>query len=82
LTWNGIAVTMDIPAVEAYSRMELCTPIWLNHDYGDGGVVDILAMDAYSGVDVCTPILLGEASKKFGWQIILKKIKTHNGDIP
>jgi hypothetical protein len=37
LTWNGIAVTMDIPAVDAYSGMELCTPTWLNHDYGDGG---------------------------------------------
>jgi hypothetical protein len=71
LTWNGIAVTMDIPIVDAYSEMELCTPTWLNHDYVDGGgVVDILAMDAYSGVGVCTPILLGEASKKFGWQII------------
>jgi hypothetical protein len=36
--------------------MELCTLTWLNHDYGDGGVVDILAVDAYSGVDVWTPI--------------------------
>jgi hypothetical protein len=38
--------------VDAYSRIELCTPTWLNHDYGDGGVVDILAVDAYSGVEV------------------------------
>jgi hypothetical protein len=44
--------------------MELCTPIWLNHDYGDGGVVDILEVDVYSGVEVCMPIFLGEASKK------------------
>jgi hypothetical protein len=51
--------------VDAYSGMELCTPTWLNHDYGDRGVVDILAVDAYSGVDVCTPIFLGEASKFF-----------------
>jgi hypothetical protein len=36
--------------------MELCMPTWLNHDYGDGGVVDILAVDAYSGVELCTPI--------------------------
>jgi hypothetical protein len=42
--------------------MELCTPTWLNHDYGDGGVEDILAMDTYSRVEVCTPIFLGEAS--------------------
>jgi hypothetical protein len=54
---------MDIPAVDAYSGMELCMPIRLNHDYGDGGVVDISAVDAYSGVEVCTPIFLGEASK-------------------
>jgi hypothetical protein len=33
-------------------------PIWLNHDYGDGGVVDILTVDAYSEVDVCTPIFM------------------------
>jgi hypothetical protein len=43
--------------------MELCTPTWLNHDYGDGGgVVDILAVNAYSRVDVCTPIFMGEVS--------------------
>jgi hypothetical protein len=41
LTWNGMVMTMDTPAVEAYAGMELCTPIWLNHGYGDGGVVDI-----------------------------------------
>jgi hypothetical protein len=45
--------------VDAYSRMELCTPIWLNHDYGDEGVVDISAVDEYSRVEVCTPIFLG-----------------------
>jgi hypothetical protein len=37
-------------------------PTWLNHDYGDGGVMDILTVDAYSGVEVCMPIFLGEAS--------------------
>jgi hypothetical protein len=42
--------------------MELCTPTWLNHDYGDEGVVDILVVDAYFGVEVCTTIFLGEAS--------------------
>jgi hypothetical protein len=35
---------------------------WLNHKYGDGGVVDILVVDAYLGVDICTPIFMGEAS--------------------
>jgi hypothetical protein len=42
--------------------MELFTPTWLNHDYGDGGDVDILAMGAYSGVEVCMPMFQGEAS--------------------
>jgi hypothetical protein len=47
--------------MDAYSGMELCTSIWLNHDYGDGGVMNILAVDAYFRVEVCTPIFLGEA---------------------
>jgi hypothetical protein len=34
--------------VDAYSGMELCMPLWLNHDLGDGGVVDISAVDTYS----------------------------------
>jgi hypothetical protein len=49
--------------VDAYSGVELCTPIWLNHDYGDGGVVDILVVDVDSGVKLCTPIFLGVASQ-------------------
>jgi hypothetical protein len=48
--------------VDAYSRMELCTSIWLNYDHGDGGVVDISTVGTYSGVEVCTPIFMGEAS--------------------
>jgi hypothetical protein len=28
-------MTMDIPAVDVYFRMELCTLIWLYHNYGD-----------------------------------------------
>jgi hypothetical protein len=36
-------------------------PTWINHDYGDGGVVDIMVVEAYSGVEVCTPIFFGEA---------------------
>jgi hypothetical protein len=58
-----MVMTMDIPVMDVYSRMELCTPIWLNLDYGDRGVVDISTVDAYSGVEVCTLIFLGEASK-------------------
>jgi hypothetical protein len=60
---NFFSNGFNILAVDAYSGMELCTPTWLNHDYGDGGVVDIWAVDAYSGVELCTPIFLGEASK-------------------
>jgi hypothetical protein len=54
-------MAFNILAVDAYSRMKLCTPTWLNRDYGDWGVVDILAVDAYSGVDVWMPIFMGEA---------------------
>jgi hypothetical protein len=61
--WNGMVMTMDILAMDAYSRMELCTPTWLNHDCGDGGVVDILVVDAYSWVELCMPIFLDEVSK-------------------
>jgi hypothetical protein len=64
--WNGMVITVDILVVDAYSGMVLCTPIYLNHDYGDGGVVDISAVDVYSGVEVCMPIFLGEASKSCG----------------
>jgi hypothetical protein len=60
---NFFSNGFNIMAVDTYSRMELCTPTWLNHDYGDGRVVDILAVDAYSGVELCTPIFLGEANK-------------------
>jgi hypothetical protein len=59
---NFFSNGFNILAVDAYSRMELCMPTWLNHDYGDGGVVDVLEVDTYSGVVVCTPIFLGEAS--------------------
>jgi hypothetical protein len=52
----------NILVVDTYFGVELCMPTWLNHDYGDGGVVDILPVDTYSGVDVCTPIFMGEAS--------------------
>jgi hypothetical protein len=36
---------------------------WVNHDYGDVGVVDILVVDTYSRVELCRSIFLGEASK-------------------
>jgi hypothetical protein len=63
MAWHGMVMSIDILVVDAYSGMELCMPIWLNHDYADVGVVDILAVDTYSGVEVCMPIFLGEASK-------------------
>jgi hypothetical protein len=37
--------------------------------------VDISAVDAYFESELCTPILLGEASKKIGWQIIFEKFQ-------
>jgi hypothetical protein len=59
---NFFSNGFNILAVDAYSRVELCMPILLNYDYGDGGVVDILVVDSYSGVDVCMPIFMVEAS--------------------
>jgi hypothetical protein len=61
--------------VDAYSRMELCMTIWVNHDHGDGGAVDISAMDAYSRVEVCMPIFL--IHKSFS-----KYIQNSNAHIP
>jgi hypothetical protein len=63
LTCNGMVMTVDILAVDAYSGMELWTSVWLNHDYREMGVVDISAVDTYFRVEVCTPIFLGEAIK-------------------
>jgi hypothetical protein len=80
---NFFSIGLNILEVDAYSRMELCIPTWLNHDYGDGGVVDILAVDAYSGVELCTLIFLGEARKFFlGSKSFLKKFQNSNGHIP
>jgi hypothetical protein len=80
---NFFSNGFNILAVDTYSGMELCTPTWLNHDYGDGVVVDILAVDAYSEVEVCMPIFLGEASKKIvGSKSFSKKIQNSNGHIP
>jgi hypothetical protein len=59
---NSFSNGFNVLAVDAYFRMELCTPTWLNHDYGDGGVVDVLTVDAYFRVEVCMPIFLGETS--------------------
>jgi hypothetical protein len=59
---NFFSIGFNILAVDTYFGVELWTPTWLNHDYGDGGVVDILAADAYSGMAVCTSIFMDEAS--------------------
>jgi hypothetical protein len=61
--------------VAAYSKMELCTPIWLNHDRRDRGVVDISAVDTYYRVEVCMPIFLIHKS-------FLKILQNSNGHIP
>jgi hypothetical protein len=80
---NFFSNGFNILAVNAYSGMELCTPTWLNHDYGDGGVVDILAVEAYSRVEVCMPIFLRESSKKiFGSKSFSEKVQNSNGHIP
>jgi ABC-type antimicrobial peptide transport system permease subunit len=72
----------NILAVDAYSRMELCMPTWLNHDYGDGGVVDILAVDAYFRVDLWTPIFLVRLANNVGSKSFSKCFQNSNGHIP
>jgi hypothetical protein len=62
---NFFSNNFIILAVDAYSVMQLCTLIWLNHDYGDERIMDIWMVDAYSGVEVGTQIFLGEASNFF-----------------
>jgi hypothetical protein len=58
-------------------------PTWLNHDYGDGGVVDILAVEAYSGVEICTPIFLVRLAKKIlDSKPFLNFFQNSNGHIP
>jgi hypothetical protein len=59
---NFFSNGFNILIVDTYFGVELYTPTWLNHDYGDRRVEDILAVDTYSGVVVCTPIFMGEAS--------------------
>jgi hypothetical protein len=61
--------------VDTYFGMELCIPIWLNHDHGDRGVVDILAVDAYSRVEVCTSIFLIH-------KLFSKNLQNSNGHMP
>jgi hypothetical protein len=72
MVWTG---KMWISAMDAYSGMELCMPIWLNHDHEDGWAMDISAVDAYYGVEVCTPIFL--IRKSFS-----KNLQNSNGHIP
>jgi hypothetical protein len=42
---NFFSNGFNILAVDTYSEIKLYTPTWLNHDYGDGGVVDILTIN-------------------------------------
>jgi hypothetical protein len=55
---------------------------WLNHDYGNGGVLDISTVDANSGMELCTPRVLDEARKKLDGKSFMKNFKTHNRHIP
>jgi hypothetical protein len=61
----------------------LRTPTWLNHDYGDRGVVDILAMDAYFGVELCTPIFFWvRLANNVGSKSFSIFFQNSNGHIP
>jgi hypothetical protein len=57
-------------------------PTWVNHDYGDGGVVDILAVDTYSGVELCTPIFSVMLAIFLGSKLFLNFFQNSNGHIP
>jgi hypothetical protein len=60
--------------VDAYFGMDLSTPTWLNHDYGDGEFVDILTVDAYYRVEIYTPIFWVRLAKKiFGSKLFFLK---------
>jgi hypothetical protein len=59
---NFFSIGFNILVVDTYFGVELCMPTWLNHDYGDEGVVHILAVDAYSEMDVCMTIFMAESS--------------------
>jgi hypothetical protein len=67
--------------MDAYSRMELCMPIWLNHDYGDGGVVDISVVDAFwSGgmhANIFNTQIIFKKSSKLKWTHPLSKLNTN-----
>jgi hypothetical protein len=56
-------------------------PTWLNHDYGDGGVVNILAVDTYSREYahqyLCMRLAINVVGKSFS-----KKFQNSNGHIP
>jgi hypothetical protein len=73
----------EITSSKSSFQMELCTPTWLNHDYGDGGVMDILVVDTYSIVELCMPIFywVGLANN-VGSKSFLNFFQNSNGHIP
>jgi hypothetical protein len=69
--------------VDAYFRVELCTPTWLNHDYGDGGVADILAVDQYLWVRLAINVGDKSFSKFFKTQMDTSLNKAqHKQELP
>jgi hypothetical protein len=79
---NFFSNGFNILAVDAYFEVELCTLTWLNHDYGDVGVVDILTVDAYSEMDVYTPILMVRLAINVGGKSFLIFFQNSDGYIP
>ncbi len=78
---NFFSNGFNILVVDAYSGMELCTPTWLNHDYGDGGVVDISVVDAFwSGgmhANIFNSQIIFKKSSKLKWTHPLTKLNTN-----
>jgi hypothetical protein len=57
-------------------------PTWLNHDYGDGGVVHMLAMDAYSVCMYARQYLWVRLAINVGGKSFSKKNQNSDGHIP
>jgi hypothetical protein len=79
-----MVMTTDIPTVDAYSIMELRTPIWLNHDCGDGELwIYCRWTHILEWRYACQYFWVRLANNFFsGYQIIFKKIENSNGHVP
>jgi hypothetical protein len=79
---NFFSNGFNIMVVDASSEMELCTPTWLNHDYGDGGLWIYwrwthIPEGMYARQYLWVGLAINVGDKSF-----LKKIQNSDGHIP